>query len=81
MGEKYYKKKALVTDVQDKYTGVVKLLDSETVIKLDQAHLETVLPAIGKEILVVNGAYRGELALLDDINEKEFCATISISAV
>jgi DNA/RNA-binding protein KIN17 len=81
LGEKYHKKKALVTDVQDKYTGVVKLLDTDTVIKLDQAHLETVLPNIGKEVLIVNGAYRDELAVLEDISEKEFSATISISAV
>jgi DNA/RNA-binding protein KIN17 len=81
LGEKFYKKKAIVMDVIDNYTGVVKLLDSGTIIKLDQAHLETVLPAIGKSILVLNGAYRGELAVLEQINEKDFSAKISILAV
>jgi DNA/RNA-binding protein KIN17 len=70
-----------VQDVEDHYTGIVKLLDSGTIVKLDQAHLETVLPAIGKQVLVLNGAYRGELAVLDEINEKEFCAKINIAAV
>lgn len=81
LGEKYYKKKAVVTEVIDKYTGVVRLLDTDTVIKIDQAHLETVLPAIGKEVIVVNGAYRGEIAILEDINQDKFCAKISIAAV
>ena len=81
LGEKFYKKKGIVIDVIDNYTGVVKLLDSGTVIKLDQAHLETVLPAIGKNILVLNGAYRGEIAVLEQINEKDFSAKISIAAV
>lgn len=81
MGEKYYKKKAVVTDVIDRYTGVVKLIDTGAVIKLDQAHLETVLPAVGKQVIVVNGAYRGEVAILEDINQDEFCARISIAAV
>lgn len=81
LGEKYYKKKAVVTEVIDKYTGVVRLLDTDTVIKIDQAHLETVLPAIGKEVIIVNGAYRGEIAILEDINQDKFCAKISIAAV
>jgi DNA/RNA-binding protein KIN17 len=81
LGEKFHKKKGIVIDVIDNYTGVVKLVDSGTIIKLDQAHLETVLPAIGKNILVLNGAYRGEQAVLEQINEKDFSAKISISAV
>ena len=78
---KYYKKKAIVTDVLDLYTGVVKLLDAGTVIKLDQAHLETVLPAIGKHVLILNGAYRGEQAILEEIDEKSFSAVVSIACV
>jgi len=80
LGEKYYKKKAIVTDVIDLYTAVVKLIETGTVIKLDQAHLETVLPAVGRKVLVVNGAYRGEIATLEDINEKEFSVKIEIAA-
>jgi DNA/RNA-binding protein KIN17 len=79
LGEKYFKKKALVIDVVDKYTGVVKLLDSETTIKLDQAHLETVLPALGKLVLVLNGAYRGETAVLEEIDQDTLTAKISLA--
>jgi DNA/RNA-binding protein KIN17 len=81
LGEKYYKKKGVVTDVIDKYTGVVKLIETGATVKLDQAHLETVLPAVGREVLVVNGAYRGEVAVLEEISERDFCAKISIAAV
>ena len=48
---------------------------------MDQNDLETVLPAIGKQVLVLNGAYRGETAVLEDINEKDFSANVSIAAV
>ena len=71
----------MVTEVVDLYTGVVKIMDTGTIIKLDQAHLETVLPAIGKHVLVLNGAYRGEQAILEEINEKEFNANLSIACV
>lgn len=49
-------------------------------IKIDQAHLETVLPAIGKQVLILNGAYRGETATLEAINEKDFNAKLMISS-
>ena len=81
LGEKYHKKKAVVVEVNDLYTALVRLVDTETIIKLDQAHLETVLPAIGKQVMVVNGAYRGEVATLESINVNEFNAKISISSV
>ncbi|MEE6481634.1 hypothetical protein FKM82_012922 [Ascaphus truei] len=48
LGEKYHKKKAVVQEVVDRYTAVVKLVDSGDKLKLDQTHLETVLPAPGK---------------------------------
>ena len=81
LGEKYYKKKAIVIDIVDKYTGVVKLIETGTVIKLDQAHLETVLPALGKQVVVLNGAYRGEIATIQNIDVNKFSATIEITTV
>lgn len=47
LGEKYYKKKAVIREVQGKYTAVVKMIDSGDKLKLDQSHLETVIPAPG----------------------------------
>jgi len=48
LGEKYYKKKGVITKVEDRYQAVVKMLDTNDKIRLDQAHVETVIPAIGK---------------------------------
>ena len=84
LGEKFNKKKAIVTEVVDLYGAVVRLVgqtDKAAVCQLDQSHVETVLPAIGKHVRVVNGAYRGELATLDKINESAFNARIVIAAV
>ncbi|KAL3853676.1 hypothetical protein ACJMK2_017199 [Sinanodonta woodiana] len=79
LGDKYYKQKAVVKDVVDLYGGVIKLLDSGDKLKVDQTHLETVIPAQGKPVLIVNGAYRGEVAILDDIDTNAFSCTVSIS--
>jgi len=47
-GKQYYKQKGVVRELIDDYTAVVKMLDSGDKLKLDQAHLETVIPNIGK---------------------------------
>ncbi|XP_044533680.1 DNA/RNA-binding protein KIN17 isoform X2 [Gracilinanus agilis] len=78
LGEKYHKKKGVVQEVIDKYTAVVKMIDSGDKLKLDQTHLETVIPAPGKRVLVLNGGYRGNEATLESINEKMFSATVMI---
>ncbi|XP_075285102.1 DNA/RNA-binding protein KIN17 isoform X1 [Opisthocomus hoazin] len=80
LGEKYHKKKAVVKEVIDKYTAVVKVIDSGDKLKLDQTHLETVIPAPGKKVMVLNGGYRGNEGILESINEKRFSATIVIDS-
>lgn len=49
LGEKYYKKKAVVEEVRDLYTAIVRVQGLEDLVKIDQTHLETVIPAIGEE--------------------------------
>ncbi|KAL5013476.1 hypothetical protein ScPMuIL_007746 [Solemya velum] len=78
LGEKYYKKKGVIKSVEDLFRGVIKMLDSGTSIRVDQSHLETVIPAHGKIVMIVNGAYRGQEAILEDINENKFSCTVSI---
>ena len=51
----YYKKKAVVRKIVDGFIGEVEMLDSGDVLRVDQRELETVLPDIGKPVLVVSG--------------------------
>lgn len=78
LGDNYYKQKARVLEVIDKYRAKIKLIETGEKLKVDQAHLETVIPNLGKQVLVVNGAYRGHTAVLKDLDEKKFCVTIEI---
>ncbi|XP_022912887.1 DNA/RNA-binding protein KIN17 [Onthophagus taurus] len=80
LGEDYYKQKGVVVQVQDKYVAIVKLLEGGKKVKLDQEHLETVIPAIGKLVRVVNGAYRGEKATLLKLDERNFCVDVEIAS-
>jgi DNA/RNA-binding protein KIN17 len=48
------------------------------VLKLDQSHVETVIPSVDKRVMIVNGAYRGCKATLKSINVDKFCCTVKI---
>ncbi|NXP63963.1 KIN17 protein, partial [Chloropsis cyanopogon] len=76
----YHKKKAVVKEVIGKHTAIVKVIDFGHKLKLDQTHLETVIPAPGKKVLVLNGGYRGNAGILESINEKRFSVTITIDS-
>lgn len=80
LGERYRKKKAVVLEVRDKYAGVVKMIDSGDKLKLDQSHIETVIPAPGKRVLILNGPYRDTEAILEGIDEKKFCASLTLDS-
>ncbi|XP_037317909.2 DNA/RNA-binding protein KIN17 [Pungitius pungitius] len=80
LGEKYHKKKAVITEVRDKYGAVVKMIDSGDKLKLDQSHVETVIPAPGKRVLILNGPHRDAEALLEGIDVKNFSATLTLES-
>lgn len=80
LGDKFFKKKGVITNVQDKFTATVKMLDGSKTIKLDQMHVETVIPAIGRTVMIVNGGYCGNSAILESIDVKTFSATVKINS-
>lgn len=75
----FYKQKGTIIEVEDKYLAKIKL-ENGTILKVDQDDLETVLPALHSPVLIVNGAYRGEKASLQAINQDKFNATVTILA-
>lgn len=76
LGSEYYKAKGEIIGLVDKYTAKVDI-DGD-ILKLDQQHLETVIPAIGKDMLIVNGAYRGTKATLLEIKEEDFSVVLKL---
>lgn len=72
----FYKEKGEIIGVYDLFLAEVET--EKGVIKLDQAELETVLPNVNKLVRVVNGKYRGEDAVLLEINRDKFCANIEL---
>lgn len=44
----------ILQEVQNRYTAMVKMIDSGDKLKLDQSHVETVIPAPGNTLLCLN---------------------------
>lgn len=81
LGDKYYKQKGYVKEVvgEDKMAAVVVLTSSGTKIKLDQSHLETVIPAVGRSVLILTGPLKGKEAILKDLDVDNFCARLKVT--
>ena len=82
LGEKYYKAKGTVEELIDSahFIGKIKLKSPKEVeghiIKIDQEHLETVIPSIGREVMILWGKYNGEIALLEKVRIDDFCVGV-----
>lgn len=82
----YYKCKCVIEEVIDKYTAKVEILDSDAdardgsdVMHVDQADLETVVPKVGKEVMIVNGKGRGRIAEVVSLDKKNYSATLRLA--
>lgn len=84
LGDKYYKAKGTVEEVIDvnRFIGKIKLKSPEDVeghvIKIDQEHLETVIPSIGRDVMVLWGKYNNEIATIEKVRIDDFCVDIEL---
>jgi len=81
LGEKYYKKKGVVKEtLDDGYVGLVVMNDTAAKLKLDQEHLETVIPQEGRDVVILSGKYRGEVAILRKIDTERFSGVVKLDS-
>jgi len=78
LGLEYLGKKGVVLKVLDKYGCMVKLYDPKVKLKLDQNHVETVIPNIGGKVIVVNGMHVGREAELIKLDSDNFCVDVKL---
>ena len=82
LGEKYYKSKGVISEITDEscFVGKVNLKSPEEVeghvLKIDQEHLETVIPAIGKEVVILKGKHAGKVVTLKKVRIEDFCVDV-----
>jgi len=79
-GGAYYKQKGRVEKLVDRYTAHVRMAQTGDLLKLDQDDLETVIPAAGGRVLLVNGADRGAIATVLAIDEERFSVRVQLES-
>jgi DNA/RNA-binding protein KIN17 len=84
LGDKYYKAKGIVQSVEkDGFVGKVKLKTPEEVnghvIRLDQEYLETVIPAIGKVVLILWGKHKGKKAIVKKLHVEHYSIDVELN--
>lgn len=80
LGLDYLGKKGVVIKVMDKYGCMLKLFDPKVKLKLDQNHVETVIPNIGGRVIVVNGMHVGREAELIKLDQDNFCVDVKLKS-
>jgi len=78
LGDKYYKKKGWIKEVLDDFAALVVMTETGAKVKLDQDHMETVVPGEGREVVVLWGDHVGEVATLRSIDTDKFCASLRL---
>ncbi|XP_050542524.1 DNA/RNA-binding protein KIN17 [Daktulosphaira vitifoliae] len=78
LGLDYLGKKGVVIKVIDKYGCMVKLFEPKVKLKLDQNHVETVIPNVGGKVMIVNGVHVGREAELLKIDQDNFCVDVKL---
>jgi len=84
LGDKYYKAKGIVQSIEkDGFVGKVKLKTPEEVnghvIRLDQEYLETVIPAIGKVVLILWGKHKGKKAIVKKLHVGQYSIDVELN--
>eukprot|EP00437_Effrenium_voratum_P039858 CAMPEP_0181463522 /NCGR_PEP_ID=MMETSP1110-20121109/34958_1 /TAXON_ID=174948 /ORGANISM="Symbiodinium sp., Strain CCMP421" /LENGTH=396 /DNA_ID=CAMNT_0023588223 /DNA_START=47 /DNA_END=1233 /DNA_ORIENTATION=- len=75
-GGKYYRKKGKVERVRQQFAAEIRMAEGRDLIRLDQEMLETVIPNLGKPVMVVKGQYAGKRARMRSVDLEAFCVSI-----
>mmetsp|Transcript_96 Transcript_96/g.196 ORF Transcript_96/g.196 Transcript_96/m.196 type:complete len:408 (+) Transcript_96:50-1273(+) len=77
-GGKYYRKKGKVEKVRQQFTADIRMQESRDLIRLDQEMLETVIPNLGKPVMVVKGRHKGKKARMRTVDLESFCVAVEL---
>lgn len=77
-GGAYHRKKGDVLRVVDDFAAIVRMRDSGDELQLDQDDLETVIPATGRRVRLLNGPGRGRTGTLEAIDVDSFSVSVEL---
>ncbi|KAF4532818.1 hypothetical protein B566_EDAN002668 [Ephemera danica] len=77
VGPRYQNEKGFVEQVSG-YQAIVIMLSNNHKLKLDQEHLQTVIPKLGRSVKILKGPHRNRTAILKEILIEKYKGLLSI---
>jgi len=78
LGDKYFRKKGHIIEVIDDFAAMVQMYEGGKV-RLDQDHLETVIPQVGRGVVILWGRYEGQEATLHSLHTHKYSAALELN--
>jgi len=75
----YFDAKSLIIKVYDEFLAEVKVIDTETILRIDQEFLQPVIPKINSVVEILYGQNKGEIGILKEIDEYYKTALIDVN--
>ena len=74
----YYKQKGVIKKLIDAYIAEIEMIGTGDIVRVDQAELETVLPAVGGKLLILKGPHEDCIAELTGIDIERFSVEVRL---
>ena len=78
-GQRAYLQKGTVLDVYARGRAAVRLDDNSVLDEVNERHVETIVPSVGAECIVLLGEYRGQYAVLMERRRDEQRVVVQLS--
>ena len=75
---RFYKKKGVIVGTQE-FVAKIEMFESGKRIRIDQDDLETVIPKLGKQVLVLSGKKKGSIAIVESLDKTKYKAILEMS--
>lgn len=74
----YYKQKGVIKRLIDPFIAELEMIESHDIIRVDQAELETVLPAIGGKVRILKGIHEDAVAEVTSLDVEQFSVEVAM---
>lgn len=76
----YYKKKGQILSINtNNHTLQLSMLDSNDLLQLDVHDVETVIPNMGKRVMILNGKFSGEIGSIQQLDMNQMTCDIQLT--
>lgn len=78
---RFFKKKAVVTTVEEGGIAVLTMVKCQSILRLHQDQLETVIPGFDKTVTILSGSHAGSTGVIIDVIREDFAVYVKVAGI